>query len=100
MIWLMGVDSWNEKQISGIVDMEGPEYFNFVSRQGQVVPTIYFDCGYPKKDFTNGLHFREVVRKYNAYIKFSKEPIRVRSLDYVDLIGLCRQCFPGAETIY
>jgi hypothetical protein len=95
MIWLIGVDSWNEKQISGIVDMEGSEYFNFVSRKGET-PIIYFDYGFQKRDYTDGYHFREIIRKYNAYIKFN-EPVRIDSLDHEDLIGVCRQFFPGAE---
>ncbi len=99
MIWLVGVDSWNEKQISGIADFGGSEYYNFVSRR-QEVPVICFDCGFQKRDYTDGFHFREVVRKFNAYIKFYKEPVRIRSLDYEDLIGVCRQLFPGAETIF
>jgi hypothetical protein len=92
MIWLIGVDSWNEKQISGIVDLEGAQYFNFVSRKDEV-PVIEFDYGFQKRDYTDGFHFREVVRKFAPYIVFCGEPVRVRSLDHEDLIGICRQFF-------
>ena len=99
MIRLIGIDCWSAKRVSGIADLGGPEYFNFLSEKGKE-PVIYFDCPFFKKEYRNLRHFVGVVGKFAPYMRFSDAPVKVRSLDYQDLIDQCHEKFSGAKDTF
>ena len=80
MIWLIGVDCWSAKRVSGIADLGGPVYVNFLSKKG-MLPLIDFDHPFKKADFKDIRHFVGVIGKFLPYTKFWNAPVRVKSLD-------------------
>ena len=99
MIKLCGVDCWSASRVSGIVDMGGSEYFNFLSEKGKE-PVVYEDFPFFKKDYKNFHHFTGVVGKFAPYMVCANVPVKVRSLAYQDLIDVCREKFPGVKDIF
>ena len=95
---LIGIDCWSTSRVSGIVDMGGPVYVNFLSKKG-MLPLIDFDHPFKKADFKDIRHFVGVVGKFLPYTKFWNEPVKVESLQHKDLIKPCREKFPTAEYI-
>ena len=98
MISLVGVDCWSGERVSGIADLGGRIYVNFISKKGGL-PVIDFDHPFKKADFKNLRHFVGIIGKFLPYTKFWNEPVKVESLEYEALIKACQEKFPTAEYI-
>ncbi len=88
---LVGCDGWSDDQIDGLADV-GDKWVSFVSRKGEE-PQILPGAEFPKDNYPSYRHFIEVMGKWMPDTLMLLEPIPVRSLEFEDLIDICRQRF-------
>ncbi len=89
---IASLTSWDDNEVRGLVDT-GDHYIWFRSEEGKE-PVLEKERAFQKNKFKDYDEFCDKMGKFSPYTQMLLKPFETKSLNYDDLIGICKDKYP------